>query len=99
NPLYLSRFDDFIFNSFLRGGVALGVRGEWEIYGSLRYTDDDKSTGGTAPQILSDNAAILGVGTRYYPFAHFPISFYVEAGQGYDLVDRNRDRWRGDFRT
>jgi hypothetical protein len=98
-PIYLSRFDDLVVYSQARAGVALGTRGQWETYLGLRYTDDRQSLGGRAPAILSDNAAIVAVGTRFHPFARFPISIYGEAGRAYDLIDRNRDRWRDDFRA
>jgi len=98
-PIYLSRFDDFITYSQARAGVALANRGEWEIYGSLRYTDDSKSTGGNTPAIWSDNAAILAGGLRYRPFKKIPVSAYAEQGRAYDLLDQNRDRWRDDFRS
>jgi tetratricopeptide (TPR) repeat protein len=98
-PLYLSRFNDYIAYSQTRAGVALSKRGEWEIYGSLRYNDDSKSTGGTAPAIWSDNAAIFAAGVRYRPFRKIPVSAYAEQGRAYDLLDQNRDRWRDDFRS
>jgi hypothetical protein len=98
-PIYLSRFDDFITYSQTRAGVALANRGEWEIYGSLRYTDDSKSTGGNIPAIWSDNAAIFAAGVRYRPFKKIPVSATAEQGRAYDLIDQNRDHWRDDFRS
>jgi tetratricopeptide (TPR) repeat protein len=98
NPSYNSRFDNGLWTANARAGVSVGLRKEWDFYAGLRGTRDTESRGGTAPQIFSDNASIFSLGAKFIPFREIPVALYAEAGRGYDLVEQNRDRWRGDVR-
>jgi tetratricopeptide (TPR) repeat protein len=99
SPSYNTRFDDGIFSLNLRGGVNVGPRKEWDVYAGFRGVRDTESRGGNAPQIFSDNVGVFALGARYIPLKNIPLSLYAEAGMAYDLLDRNRDRWRDDVRA
>jgi tetratricopeptide (TPR) repeat protein len=98
SPFYWSRFNlaDFPFQG--RFGVALGTHKQWELYVGARGAWDDRSQPGTTPQLFDDDAVIFALGVRYQPFYTVPLYFYSEVGKGYDLIYRNRSRWRNDFR-
>ncbi|WP_419418446.1 tetratricopeptide repeat protein [Legionella sp. D16C41] len=105
-------FGEFFFTPFTQSRFGLTVRpmiarlglefaSSWQprLYLTFRRTDDNKSTNaGQLPQIFEDNVRITGVGGSITPFTNTPIVAWVEAGGAYDLVYRNRDRWRGDLR-
>jgi hypothetical protein len=59
----------------------------------LSANRDTRSTGGACPEIIDQNAAILGVGANYRPW-EWPIYLYLEVGGSYDLIDLNRDKFR-----
>jgi len=99
SPFFQSRFDNGIFTLNIKGGRTFGKKRKFELYAGNRVVRDTESTGGTAPEIFSDNAVIFSLGLRYQPFLAIPAFIYGEAGRGYDLLDRNRDRWRDDFRS
>jgi len=98
-PYHSSRFDNQIFFGHTRFGANLGKRKEWEPYVGLRYTQDSESEGGQNLVLFEDNTVMLSLGTRYYLPIGIPLSAYAEAGQSYDLIDRNRPRRRDDFRA
>ncbi|QLH43553.1 MAG: hypothetical protein HWD59_13175 [Coxiellaceae bacterium] len=99
SPLYFSRFDLGIFPLNARIGVYLDQHHQVELYGGMRATRDDRTSGSAiSPQIYEDNVAVFSIGSRYQPFRRIPVSFYGEIGRGYDLIYRFRDRWRSDIR-
>lgn len=98
-PAYYSRFNLSIIPFFLRVGVELGEHQRLKIYVRSKYTYDSRSIGGLLPSIYEDNAAIFSAGVSYRPIIKFPVDFYAEGGRAYDLIDRNRARWRSDFRS
>ena len=66
----------------------------------LRRTDDNRSEHlGQVSQIYEDDVQITGVGAQVTPVPGLPVVGFVEAGTAYDLVYRDRDRWRGDLRA
>lgn len=99
-PEYHSRYSDMIFSGQLRTGVSWETSTQiLEIYGSIRFDGDTKSTAsGAYPQIYQDNTAIFALGARYYAYKPIPIYLYAEAGESYDLVYQNESRWQPDFR-
>lgn len=97
-PSHQGRYDYSIVPFFLRFGVELGQENRLKIYVRLRSTQDSLSTGGLRPDIYEDNVAIISGGISYRPILKLPIDFYAEGGRAYDWVDRDRSRWRSDFR-
>ena len=98
-PEYRSHYDVSVLPIDARVGTSYGATSVVETYVSLRGTIDSRS-GKTnlGPVTYYDNAAILAGGVRFTPYVEIPISFFAEAGAGYDLNDRNRGRLRSDFR-
>lgn len=89
-----TRSRDSIFPFKARLGRHFGKDNRGSVYGFLSAQDDTQSTGGRQPNILNDNAAILGVGADYRPIDSWPVTVYAEAGYGYDLTYRDRSRGR-----
>ncbi|MEO3355660.1 tetratricopeptide repeat protein [Acinetobacter haemolyticus] len=92
-PSYESRYDDFIFPLKMRYGRNLD-NGRAQIYGFMNLNRDTKSRGGVRPEIIDENAVMVGVGANYQPWLSIPIRAYLELGGSYDLIDRNRDKFR-----
>ncbi len=92
-PSYESRYDDFIFPVKMRYGKNL-EGGRAQVYGFLNLNRDTKSKGGVRPEIIDENAVTVGVGANYQPWQSLPIRAYLEVGGSYDLIDRNRDKFR-----
>lgn len=99
SPLYYGRFELGILPVIARAGFYIGKKRRFEIYASARGTRDTKSTGSAiSPNIFEDNVAIYALGARARIFDKKQLFFFVEGGRAYDLIFRNRDKWRGDFR-
>ncbi|MFW2162228.1 tetratricopeptide repeat protein [Acinetobacter beijerinckii] len=92
-PSYESRYDDFIFPLKMRYGKNLDS-GRAQVYGFLNLNRDTKSKGGVRPEIIDENSVTLGVGANYQPWQSVPVRTYLEVGGSYDLIDRNRDKFR-----
>jgi len=92
-PSYESRYDDFIFPLKMRYGKNLD-NGRAQVYGFLNLNRDTKSKGGVRPEIIDENAVTVGIGANYQPWQSIPIRAYLEVGGSYDLIDRNRDKFR-----
>ena len=99
-PFYQSRFKNFIAPAFVRYGVVIQSSRQVELYGSFRFSHDTRSTGGSAPQIFSDNFSVLGVGLRTRPFKN-NLTFYGEAGIAFNMKRNSLStvRTRSDFRV
>ena len=92
-PSYESRYDDFIFPLKMRYGKNLD-NGRVQVYGFVNLNRDTKSKGGVRPEIIDENAVTVGVGANYQPWLSIPVRAYLEVGGSYDLIDRNRDKFR-----
>jgi len=92
-PSYESRYDDFIFPLKMRYGKNL-EGGRAQVYGFVNLNRDTKSKGGVRPEIIDENAVTIGVGANYQPWQSIPVRAYLEVGGSYDLIDRNRDKFR-----
>ncbi|MGE8644258.1 tetratricopeptide repeat protein [Acinetobacter vivianii] len=92
-PSYESRYDDFIFPLKMRYGKNLD-NGRAQVYGFVNLNRDTKSKGGVRPEIIDENAVTVGVGANYQPWQSIPVRAYLEVGGSYDLIDRNRDKFR-----
>ncbi|WP_340600555.1 tetratricopeptide repeat protein [Acinetobacter sp. HZNU-JH01] len=92
-PSYESRYDDFIFPLKMRYGRNWD-NGRAQVYGFMNLNRDTKSRGGVRPEIIDENAVTVGVGANYQPWLSIPIRAYLELGGSYDLIDRNRDKFR-----
>ncbi|MCU4578371.1 hypothetical protein KTJ34_13130 [Acinetobacter courvalinii] len=92
-PSYESRYDDFIFPLKMRYGRNLD-NGRAQVYGFVNLNRDTKSKGGVRPEIIDENAVTVGVGANYQPWQSIPVRAYLEVGGSYDLIDRNRDKFR-----
>lgn len=92
-PSYESRYDDFIFPLKMRYGKNLD-NGRAQVYGFVNLNRDTKSKGGVRPEIIDENAVTMGVGANYQPWQSIPVRAYLEVGGSYDLIDRNRDKFR-----
>lgn len=99
NPFTQSRFGLSVLPLILRAGIEQRDRFNTKEYVFLRRTQDNRSSNlGVISQIYEDNVQILGVGVQATPFRRFPLIGFIEAGDAYDLVYQNRNRWRGDLR-
>jgi|GEM_PF-139464 len=99
DPFTQSRFGLTVRPLMIRLGIENNNKFQNKEYLVFRRTDDNKTLNtGQIPQIYEDNVEIIGVGLQVTPIPKFPLVGYVEAGEAYDLVYRNRKRWRGDLR-
>lgn len=100
NPFTQSRFGLTVRPLVARAGVEQANRLKTKEYVFLRRTDDGRSENlGQISQIYEDNVQITGMGVQVTPIPSFqPLIGFFEAGAAYDLVFRDRDRWRSDFR-
>ncbi|MEQ1160019.1 hypothetical protein ABLT50_02445 [Acinetobacter calcoaceticus] len=92
-PSYESRYDDVIFPLKARYGKNFD-NGRAQVYGFLNLNRDTQSQGGVRPEIIDENAVTLGIGANYQPWTSIPVRVYLEVGGSYDLIDRNRDKFR-----
>jgi tetratricopeptide (TPR) repeat protein len=100
NPFSQSRFGLTVTPFLARAGVEQDNPLQTKEYVFLRRTSDNRSENlGQLSQIYEDNVEILGVGGQVKPMARIPAIAFVEAGNAYDLVYQDRDRWRGDLRA
>ena len=99
-PEYLNHDSLGVMSSTVRIGQHFGSDTYIDVYGLGRLNADTKSgMTSTGTQLFQDNYGELGFGIRAKPLADLPVVLYVESGAAYDLVDQNRNRWRGDFRA
>ncbi|RUR13719.1 tetratricopeptide repeat protein [Legionella sp. km772] len=100
DPFSQSRFGITVRPLVGRLGIEHDNRWQSKTYFVFRRTQDNKSeNAGQVPQIYEDNVQILGVGEQITPFAAIPLVGFFEAGRAYDLVYRDRNRWRNDVRA
>jgi hypothetical protein len=99
-PEYRTHFGVTVVPVEARVGASFGIaKTVIEPYLSARLTYDSRSgTGVFGPQIYFDNAFVPAAGIRVRPHVDLPFFLFGEAGAGYDIVDRNRTRWRDDLR-
>lgn len=93
-PSYESRSEAAILPLKLRAGRYYGAQQRGQLYGFATLNRDSKSTGGVRPEIVDENALILGAGVNYRFGSDFPVTAYLEVGASQDLIDRNRARNR-----
>lgn len=99
DPFTQSRFGLTVRPIVGRLGIEQHNRWQSKTYFVFRRTQDNKSiNAGQIPQIYEDNVQILGIGQQITPIASFPLIAFIEGGRAYDLVFRNRNRWRDDLR-
>jgi hypothetical protein len=94
-PTYDQRIRDGILPLWLHAGRYLDPGRRLSVYGYLKLNADSRSEGGNLPQIYNDNYAGLGIGLDWK--ATRAMRLYLQAGPDYDLLDRNRARWRTDL--
>ena len=100
NPFTQDYFGLTVLPFVGRLGLEQNNRFRTKEYVFLRRTQDNRSaTLGQISQIYEDDVQIMGAGLQVRPFKPFPMIAFVEAGEAYDLVYRNRNRWRGDLRS
>lgn len=100
DPFTQSRFGITVRPLVGRIGIEHDNRWQSKSYFVFRRTQDNKSiNAGQVPQIYEDNVQVLGVGEQIRPIASFPLVGFVEVGRAYDLIDRQRNRWRNDVRS
>lgn len=100
NPFTQSRFGLTVRPMVARLGVEQANRYRTKEYVFFRRTDDNRSENlGQVSQIYEDDVEITGMGVQVTPLPRFqPLVGFFEAGIAYDLVYRDRDRYRSDFR-
>ncbi len=99
DPFSQSRFGLTVRPLVARFGLEFQNKLQTKVYYVFRQTEDNKSLNlGQVPQIYEDNVRIIGGGIQVTPISSIPMIAFVEAGEGYDLVYRNRKRLRGDLR-
>ncbi|AHE66880.1 tetratricopeptide repeat protein [Legionella oakridgensis] len=99
NPFTQSRFGLTVRPFVFRIGIEQHDLMQSRTYLFFRRTDDNRSKNlGEISQIYEDNVQIMGIGGQVTPFRGLPIVGFVETGAAYDLVYRDRNRWRGDLR-
>lgn len=101
SPSYEDRFGMGLFPLKIRAGRYFGEGQQGQAYGFASINRDTQSEGNTNPEILGsnaliydENAAVLGLGVSYQPWLNLPIRAYAEVGGSYDLIDRNRSKFR-----
>ena len=100
NPFYQSRFNLTVLPFYGRAGIEQQNSFRTKEYMFLRRTSDNRSANlGELSQLYEDDVEIIGVGAQITPFQRVPLVGYVETGAAYDLVYRQRNRWRADLRT
>lgn len=98
-PFTQSRFGLTVRPFIGRLGIEHNNALQSKTYFVLRRTQDNKSlNAGQVPQIYEDNVQILGIGEQITPIPLVPLIGFVEVGRAYDLIYRNRNRWRNDVR-
>lgn len=99
NPFSQTRFGLTVRPLIVRLGIEQENLWHSRQYVFLRRTDDNQSQNlGQISQIYEDNVQIEGIGGQITLFPSIPIVGFLETGVAYDLIYRNRDRWRGDLR-
>lgn len=93
SPSYEGRYDTTILPLKVRYGRNWGEQNRGQAYVFTSINRDTRSTGGARPEIIDQNAAIVGLGVNYRPW-ELPIYLYLEAGGSYDLIDLNRKKFR-----
>jgi tetratricopeptide (TPR) repeat protein len=85
----------------LRAGVALGRDGRVELFGQSATLADTRSSASSQPGpiIYFDNVELVGGGASVQPIPRFGLRVSAVVGGAYDLIDRQRDRWRFDARA
>ena len=79
---YLHRFDDGIVDATARFYQRIGKASPVQAYLNLRLLRDTASDVGPLPQIIDDNAFLMGIGLQFQPHdAHFAIN--AEANEAY----------------
>lgn len=101
SPSYEGRFDIGIFPLKIRAGRYFGDTAQGQLYGFTSFNRDTGSKGNSNPEILGNNAiiydensVIAGAGVSYQPWNSLPMRTYIEVGGSYDLIDRNRKKFR-----
>ncbi len=98
SPYYDSRFENGILLLSGHVGHHLNERRDVSVFGNLGVTKDTRSTGGSLPQIFSDNYTLLASGLRFQPLNGFTTD--VQIGIAYNLTNQaTEDRTRFDFRA
>lgn len=106
-------YSEFFFNPFSQTRFGLTVRpmvirlgieqvNPWftKEYAFFRRTDDNQSMNlGKISQIYEDDVQITGIGGQITPIKGLPLVGFLETGVAYDLIYRNRNRYRGDLRA
>lgn len=100
NPFTQSRFGLTVRPLVVRLGIEQDNFFHAKQYAFFRRTDDNKSENlGQLSQIYEDNVQIIGFGGQIVPIKGIPLVGFLETGAAYDLVYRDRKRWRGDLRA
>lgn len=100
NSVYLSRFDDGIFDLEGQTYYRLGWSSPVSFYAHTRLMRDTASHLGQLPQIYSDNAVLLGGGLHFQPYkAHYFVT--AEANEAYLFPENGsgKSAWVPDYRV
>lgn len=100
-PFTQTRFGLTVTQFIERLGVEQENAWRTREYIFSQTTDDNQSKAaslGQISQIFEDDVQIVGVGAQMSPLKNIPLIVYGEMGAAYDLVYRDRPRWRSDFR-
>lgn len=100
-PFTQSRFGLTVTQFIGRLGIEQANRWKTREYIFSQITDDNQSRAaslGKISQIYQDDVEITGIGVQMSPITNLPLILYGEMGAAYDLVYRNRNKWRSDFR-
>ncbi len=100
-PFTQTRFGLTVTQFIERLGVEQSNAWRTREYIFSQTTDDNQSKAarlGQISQIFEDDVQIIGVGAQMSPLKNVPLFLYGEMGAAYDLVYRDRPRWRSDFR-
>jgi hypothetical protein len=98
-PFSQRRFNLTVRPFLARLGAEQDNRFHSRTYLLFRRTDDNQSNSlGKITQLYEDDVQIIGAGVQITPLPRLPVIAYLETGAAYDLIDQNRNRWRGDLR-
>jgi hypothetical protein len=98
DPYYDTRWNSMFIHFDFQDGYDLTADRKLSFYGVLSLSTDSRSSSETVPEIISDNALLLGAGLRFKPF--YGASAIIQEGVAADLIGgRSSTVYRNDFRA
>jgi len=97
-PYYDARWKSMFALFHIRRGFYFTDDERFSLMGVILLSGDNRSEGGRAPRIFSDNALVVGLGLRFQPFSVFHLD--IQEGVAFEFIERkNKPKTKSDFRT